>query len=301
MKSENKKILTDGLLKDSLSTNHISQNSPPKFIGIFREAEHSPERVEDDELIMKAVAERLTEITGEDTRLIFPSEVRKTLDEAGPVLVFNMAEEEPVLSFLNELEQKGIRVVNSTASVRNTFRSQMTSMLSKMPFFPETILCSVSAPPSHDMQSVWVKRGDFHAIEKQDVVFAKDQNEIRKLLDTFRKRNIPDVAIQKHIPGDLIKFYGVRATGQQNGTRWFHWFYHRDQELNNFKFDTADLQKKCELSSDILGLEIYGGDAIVTEDGSIFVIDVNAWPSFALFRDVASKFIAEHLLEKSRG
>jgi len=41
-----------------------------------------------------------------------------------------------------------------------------------------------------------------------------------------------------------------------------------------------------------LGLEVYGGDAIVSQDGAISVIDLNAWPSFALFRPVAAGHIA---------
>ena len=48
------------------------------------------------------------------------------------------------------------------------------------------------------------------------------------------------------------------------------------------------------------GLDVWGGDAIVTPDGEIFVIDVNAWPSFALFRDEAADHIAAHLAARLR-
>jgi len=44
-----------------------------------------------------------------------------------------------------------------------------------------------------------------------------------------------------------------------------------------------------------LGLEIYGGDAIVPVTGKPVLIDVNAWPSFALYRDDAAERIAAHL------
>ena len=37
---------------------------------------------------------------------------------------------------------------------------------------------------------------------------------------------------------------------------------------------------------------MYGGDAIVSPAGAISVIDLNAWPSFALFRPVAAGHIA---------
>jgi predicted ATP-grasp superfamily ATP-dependent carboligase len=47
-----------------------------------------------------------------------------------------------------------------------------------------------------------------------------------------------------------------------------------------------------------LDLEVFGGDAVVTSDGSIYLIDINAWPSFALFRKEASEAIARHILSK---
>ena len=45
-------------------------------------------------------------------------------------------------------------------------------------------------------------------------------------------------------------------------------------------------------SADILGLDVYGGDAIISPDGSISMIDMNDWPSFAPVRDEAKKHIA---------
>jgi len=44
-----------------------------------------------------------------------------------------------------------------------------------------------------------------------------------------------------------------------------------------------------------LGLEIYGGDAIASADGSLQLLDLNAWPSFALYRDEAAPVIASYL------
>ena len=36
-------------------------------------------------------------------------------------------------------------------------------------------------------------------------------------------------------------------------------------------------------------LEVYGGDAIATADGELVLLDLNAWPSFALYRDEAAR------------
>jgi hypothetical protein len=37
---------------------------------------------------------------------------------------------------------------------------------------------------------------------------------------------------------------------------------------------------------------------VIAADGSVFLIDINAWPSFALFRREASAAIARHILTK---
>ena len=40
---------------------------------------------------------------------------------------------------------------------------------------------------------------------------------------------------------------------------------------------------------------MFGGDAIVTPDGKIYIIDINSWPSFARVRAEASVQIARRL------
>ena len=41
-----------------------------------------------------------------------------------------------------------------------------------------------------------------------------------------------------------------------------------------------------------VGLQIYGGDMIVTNDGSLYMIDFNDWPSFSRCREEAAEAIA---------
>jgi D-alanine-D-alanine ligase-like ATP-grasp enzyme len=50
-----------------------------------------------------------------------------------------------------------------------------------------------------------------------------------------------------------------------------------------------------------LGLEIYGGDCIATASGELVLIDLNAWPSFALFREEAASAIAAYLSVRFTG
>jgi hypothetical protein len=79
---------------------------------------------------------------------------------------------------------------------------------------------------------------------------------------------------------------------------WFQWFYHKGQDLKNYTFSIARLMDAASLAASTLGVEVFGGDAIVTPEGNVFIIDVNAWPSFALFRKEASGVIARHLVSK---
>jgi hypothetical protein len=44
-------------------------------------------------------------------------------------------------------------------------------------------------------------------------------------------------------------------------------------------------------------VEVYGGDAIATP-GGLVLLDLNAWPSFALYRDEAAPAIAAHLARR---
>ena len=46
---------------------------------------------------------------------------------------------------------------------------------------------------------------------------------------------------------------------------------------------------------------IIGGDAIIAPDGSVFIIDINDWPSFAPVREQASRCIAGLLIQRING
>ena len=263
-------------------------------VGIFREQDHSPERESDDEAILTAVAQALSGRHGFDVRTIRPGEVRRL--SRVPEVVFYMCEETPVLDRLEALQQRGALLINGLEGVRATFREAMLARLAGAAFFPETRLTATGAP-LNGLRRVWVKRGDYHAIEKRDVQFADTPEDLHRVMADFQQRGIGRVLVQQHVAGDLIKFYGVRSPG--NGiSRWFHWFYHKDQQLKGHVFDESRLQALCEQAADRLTLEIFGGDAIVTAQGRIFVIDVNAWPSFALFRQTAAGHIADHIAQR---
>src|SRR5207302_1307683 len=91
---------------------------------------------------------------------------------------------------------------------------------------PRTLIHASSAPlppagelkalcPDH--QKVWIKRGDVHAERPEDVV-AASLDQVADALRAFTRRGIPWVALQEHVPGPVVKFYGV------TDGRFFNWY-----------------------------------------------------------------------------
>ncbi len=279
--------------------------------GVYRELAHSPGRETDDARILEATARRLEE-KGFHVSL-------KTAEEAAagagepPALLFVMCERLEILALLERWRLRGVCQVNSVSAIRNTYRDRMIPLFEKnrVPF-PASVLVPTAMPiPSGKSfpevpTGCWIKRGDVHSTQAGDVVFAPDPGALARGLAAMAGRGIERAVLQEHVPGDLIKFYGVGdavygGTPDEKEQRgWFQWFYHRDQRLENHPFDPKELAAAAWRAAASLGLEIYGGDAIATREGRLVIIDINAWPSFALYRDAASERIASYLAARFR-
>jgi glutathione synthase/RimK-type ligase-like ATP-grasp enzyme len=242
---------------------------------------------------------------GYQVSLKTPEQLMET-DEPHPSLVFLMCERMEALGFLEPMEARGIPHVNPLRGVLNTYRDRMIPLLSASAVPIPTSQIIPSRPSDHAHHAagrltglfpVWVKRADVHYTQSGDVECVRSPAELEEALSALHGRGLPRVVLQQHIPGDLIKFYGVGAAHAGGPEAlWFRWFYHRDQELAGHPFSEETLQRIAQMAGSALGLEVYGGDAIVTPAGEIFLIDINAWPSFALYREEASLQIARLLL-----
>src|SRR5713101_5194994 len=171
----------------------------------------------------------------------------------------------------------------------------------RVPFIASRLVATaderVAAP-----RPVWVKRADVHNTQEGDVVYAADAAAAARALEGLAARGIPRAVLQPHVDGDLIKFYGIGPGGGAHGEPpWFRWFYHEDQRLSGHAFDQRALARLVRQAAGALGLEIYGGDCIATASGEIVPIDLNAWPSFALFREEAASVIAAYLSVRFTG
>ncbi|MBR1446917.1 MAG: hypothetical protein IJ586_07535, partial [Alloprevotella sp.] len=62
-----------------------------------------------------------------------------------------------------------------------------------------------------------------------------------------------------------------------------------------YEFDVKALQSIAATAARTIGFDIFGGDAVITAQGEIFIIDFNDWPSFSSCREEAAEAIAKHL------
>ncbi|MBI5625287.1 MAG: hypothetical protein HY924_16030 [Elusimicrobia bacterium] len=264
-------------------------------LGIARELTNSPGRESDDALILKAVLEQVDGLRI-GTRLMTPEQADRE-DLSSFEMVLPMCEAYPRLMRLKELEGSRVLMVNPPTSVLACYRAEMIKAFEELPQlnFPQTELRPVHsdgsfAEPSFDWSAgLWIKRGDVHNTTTRDVVYARDLAEAEAWRRDFERRGIRHMTLQRHIDGDLIKFYGV-GPGQ-----WFTWFYHDPASARRFPFAIDELAAAVKDAAHSVRLEVFGGDAIITADSTVHVIDINSWPSFAKVRDEAARQIAWHL------
>ncbi|MBI3548967.1 MAG: hypothetical protein HY078_08010 [Elusimicrobia bacterium] len=271
-------------------------STPYCALGVLRELTNSPNRETDDALILSAVMSELERL-GVKTDLLTPEEF-DACDPAAWDLILPMCESYPRLRRLEGLDGlRGPMLVNRPGAVLNCYRTRMVPLLSRdaRVVFPASVIRSVEdgpgAPPEEfpAPDGWWIKRGDVHNTCSHDVVRIRRWSEVGPVLSEFQSREITHVVIQPHIDGDLIKFYGVGPG------RWSTWFYHDPGQIRGLPFETDELASMAGAAAEAMGLEVFGGDAIVSAGRRITVIDINSWPSFAKVRGGAAPQIARHL------
>ena len=270
--------------------------------GIFRESAHSPGRETDDTEILRLTGKHL-EARGFRVVVQSPEEITGPPSER-PRGVFLMCEQVPILAHLRELAAHGVPHVNTPLAVLNTYRDTMVALLEEaaVSFVPSRLVDTaddVAIEPGE--LPLWVKRADVHNTQEGDVVFAETRLAVQAALEGLRARGIARAVLQPHVPGDLIKFYGIGPAAADGAPRWFKWFYHKHQTIAGHPFAPNRLGRLARRAAAALGLEIYGGDAIATAAGDLVLLDLNAWPSFALYRDEAAPAIAAHLAQRFDG
>src|SRR5205085_9339342 len=123
-----------------------------------------------------------------------------------------------------------------------------------------------------------------------DVQWIDSHERLEAGLADFSRRGIDLAALQAHRAGDEIKFYGLA------GGAFFHWFY--SGETRKYPFDFSQLHSVADQAAAAAGLDIFGGDVIVSASGDLTLIDLNDWPSFAPCRERAAYAIAQFITKR---
>lgn len=264
-----------------------------QIAGVRREQLYSPNHVGNDAMIFMKTVEHLTEL-GADVKIYEEQDLAKI--EIKEQFVFSMAQGVEGTEILLQLEKQGKFIINSPQGSINSYRSNMVKILPEKGIpFPKSLIVSIDEKDKikfedFNARKIWIKRGDVHAVHREDVTLVYSEDERKNIFREFEKRGITEVVLQEHLDGDVIKFYAIV------GSPLFHWYYLNG--VNHTPFDKDKLVELAQNSAMALGLDVYGGDAVVAQDGSISIIDINDWPSFAPVRDEASEQIAKLIFQK---
>ena len=274
-----------------------------RALGVYREPEFSPGKVEHDAAILDAV---LAELKRHGVEISVVSAAHFVEDSpVGADLVLAMCQGERALGRLVALEQAG--------RDRGQFGARDSQLLSRssgaglvhagVPVPTGALVRTGSRPPDLSPLGVldldapmFVKRGDLHALAADDVQRVESRGALRSALAGMAERGVPVAYVQQAVEGRVVKFYGVSGG---------EYFAALDEERGESEEGSISEQVRLELARSAaaaaatLGLKAWGGDAVI--DGERFMmIDFNDWPSFSRVREAAARAIARRCLRLAR-
>lgn len=263
-----------------------------KIAGIMRAGAFSPNHIGNDAAIFNIVADQLRK-RGCEVNVY--SEERFIADGVAEPVIVNMCREARSIELLQQLEEAGALVINSGYGIENCIRERMARILPAAGIpYPESIVTDTDEVVKDRLMgspgSFWVKRADSHTRHREDIAHARHAQEAQELLQEFFLRGIKRAVINRHVHGTQVKFYGVV------GTPFFYWLAPDDRAANLDNFDPEQLKAIALKAADLLDVKIYGGDAAISDDGSITILDFDDWPSFAPCRHEAGPVIARMIM-----
>ena len=267
------------------------------ILGIYRERVFSPGKILADAAILDATLLELSRKGYESYTL--QSEAIE-LYSALPDCVLGMAQSEKTLGILEDWHKHGTVIINSVRSIRNCYRKSLINLLhgAGLPIPKSRSVPITALDPDkiifRTSGGYWLKRGDVHAMQSDDVVNVTSTEGLVTALGHFRDRRVKDIVIQEHVEGQVIKFYGVGpgdffgAFSVSTGEKMAH-------TETNCSFPIKQLDLIVKKAAEATGLTVYGGDAILSPQGTFVLIDFNDWPSFSPCCQHAAGSIATYI------
>ena len=268
------------------------------YLGISRHASFSEGRVTDDAAIFSAVC-ALIQDAGYDVVQI-PESVLVTDGLPADLTIdgiFHMARSEQALSLIEAYSQQGIPVFNAPKAVRNCLRAGLYGLLTEAGIpMPQSLVTETGTETVWNTFPCWVKG--------QGVRYVQNGPELEQSINAECQNagNGAKVLLQSHVPGIIVKFYGVADTffscRQVTDAAQGRFGQEQHNDLTPASFSRDALRGIALKAAECAGLTIYGGDAIVTPQGQILVIDLNDWPSFRSCREEAAMAISELIMKQ---
>ena len=273
----------------------------PLVVGLFRQASYSPHQHRtNDTAILDRTLEHFAAAGWATAHLDETTLVGSAAALPPAALYLSMCQGEAASRTLLALESAGATLVNRPSSVLGCHRHRLVPALATRGIrFPQTDIVdphdaeaaahsAVVRDAAAAERPVWVKRGDVHAERDEDVVCVPAHG-VADALAAFAARGIRRAALQAHVSGPVLKFYGV-ADGR------FFRSYDSAAGPNGPRPDVDEtrLRALAFSAAAALGLDVFGGDVALPAPDDPVLIDLNDWPSFAPFRDDAARAIAAY-------
>lgn len=263
-----------------------------KIATIARNATHSPHMVEQDTAILECVEEELRAQGYSVTRL------DEKADFHGYNVICHMARSRDTLQKISMAEDKGCRAINSSASVKNCSRIEMMAILQRENIpQPQYMAVTDETLPQANEFPGWIKKGEGWSQQKNDVTYVTNAEEAKKAIEAIDGKAI----YCKHIVGDVVKFYGVKdnyfAHSYPNPEKTKFGWERINGPAKHHPFSSEELRATAFAAAKAIGLDVFGGDCIVTANGDIYIIDINDFPSFSAVRKEAAVAIAKIIIE----
>ncbi len=222
-------------------------------------------------------------------------------------LILSMARSEAALHALSAAEESGVPVLNSPRALQKAQRTDFQQWFAESGHAAKYWHTSKLTPELKVTLPfpLWWKRNNTATTSATDVQFVEHLTQLDEILSEHANE---DALLMEHIDGQLVKFYGVVDTN------FFHAEPHSPKGFSKFGHEQHNHHKDLAVSSQMWkqtfhamhtaatqvaqqsGFSIYGGDAILREDGTFVFIDFNDFPSFSACLPEASEAIVQQSL-----
>lgn len=282
-----------------------------RVLGISRGTRFSPNLVGNDAAIFVAVMDELRMMghevcTIDEEAMVGHDYMRydRVMTMARDVFSLVMLEKETDV----ETQSKFVNSINGILTCTNkaSVATQMLEVGIPQPEFlvgkqRDLLFCS-TVSKDDIVPPVWLKNCEGCAVVADDTVFCPTKQDFDAAFAQMEEREVNLWMVQEHQRGDLVKFYGVE------GTDFFRWMYASQghskfglEAVNGkekgYAFDATRLKHYADLLAKRVNVPIYGGDAVIDEEGGFWFIDFNDFPSFSCCREAAARAIAKRIVQ----